>query len=131
MKALLLDAEWSPRPGYEPSERERREQRAENASLVYRTPSLRLAERPVPAPGPGELLVKVKACGVCGSDLHMIEQEPDGYMSSADPANLPVVLGHEFSGVVAEVGAGVDAIRPGDPVCVECSQWCGVCPPCR
>ena len=131
MKALLLEAEWSPRPGYEPSERERREQRAENANQVYRNPRLRLAERPVPRPGPGELLVQVRACGVCGSDLHMIEREPDGYMSSADPARLPVALGHEFSGVVSEVGPGVDAFRPGDAVCVEASQWCGACPPCR
>jgi scyllo-inosose 3-dehydrogenase len=131
MKALVLDAEWSPRTEYVPTERERREQRAENASLIYRQPTLRLADLPTPTAGPGEVLIEVKACGVCGSDLHMIEQLPDGYMSSADPANLPVALGHEFSGVVVEVGPGVETLAAGTRVAVEGSQWCGACLPCR
>jgi threonine dehydrogenase-like Zn-dependent dehydrogenase len=131
MKALLLDGEWNPRSGYVPSERERAEHRAANASQVYRGPTCRVGDIPVPEPGPSEVLVKVKACGVCGSDLHMLQTDADGYMLSADPAKLPVVLGHEFSGVVEALGPGAQGLRPGEPVCVESGQWCGHCVPCR
>jgi threonine dehydrogenase-like Zn-dependent dehydrogenase len=129
MKALLLDGEWSPRPGYVPSECERAEQRAENASQMYRSPTIRVADIPVPVHGSDEVLVKVS--GVCGSDLHMLDKDADGYMVSADPAKLPVVLGHEFSGVVEAVGSGVQTLHPGEPVCVESGQWCGTCVNCR
>src|SRR4051812_42541917 len=100
MQALQLDAEWSPRPDYTPTERERAERRAENANYIYRHPTLKMVTLPDPQTGPGEVRVRVRASGVCGSDLHMIESEPSGYMSSADPARLPVVLGHEFAGEV-------------------------------
>ena len=60
-----------------------------------------------PVPGPGEVLVEVEAAGICGSDLHVYGDE------IAIPIRVPVVVGHEFSGVVAAVGEGVGAVAPG------------------
>jgi propanol-preferring alcohol dehydrogenase len=73
---------------------------------------LRLAERPVPEPGPGQALVRVQACGVCGSDLFL---QKGGF----GPAiALPVVPGHEAAGVVAAIGPGVTEVSTGDQVAV-------------
>ena len=70
---------------------------------------LRLVERPVPEPGPGEVLVRIEACGVCGSDLFL---QKGGF--GAD--KLPRVPGHEAAGVVASLGSGVEGLSPGDQV---------------
>jgi alcohol dehydrogenase, propanol-preferring len=72
--------------------------------------ALRLAERPVPEPGPGQALVRVQACGVCGSDLFL---QKGGF---GPGIRMPVVPGHEAAGVVAAVGPGVDGVGPGDQV---------------
>ena len=86
---------------------------------------LRTAEIPRPAPGPGELLVAVRACGVCRTDLHVADGE------LPDP-KLPLVLGHEIVGTVAAAGAGVDGFAPGDRVGVPWLGWtCGACDYCR
>jgi propanol-preferring alcohol dehydrogenase len=86
---------------------------------------LALRERPAPQPGAGEILVEVAACGVCRTDLHVVDGElPD--------AKLPIVPGHEIVGRVAALGAGVAAFRPGDRVGIPWLGWtCGVCPYCR
>src|SRR2546430_380032 len=73
---------------------------------------LRLAERPVPEPGPGEALVRVQACGVCGSDVFL----QDGGFGAA--VKYPIVPGHEPAGVVAAVGPGVTAVAPGQQVAI-------------
>jgi propanol-preferring alcohol dehydrogenase len=86
---------------------------------------LRLAERPVPQPGNGELLVAVSACGVCRTDLHVV----DGDLT--DP-KLPIVPGHEIVGRVAAVGEGVNGFVIGERVGVPwLGATCGVCPYCR
>jgi S-(hydroxymethyl)glutathione dehydrogenase/alcohol dehydrogenase len=74
-------------------------------------------------PGPGEVLVDVKAAGVCHSDLHPARGDW--------PAKTPLVLGHEGAGVVIDVGAGVTSVRPGDHVVLCWAPACGVCAPCR
>jgi S-(hydroxymethyl)glutathione dehydrogenase / alcohol dehydrogenase len=76
-------------------------------------------------PGPGEVLVEVRAAGVCHSDLHPARGDW--------PIRAPIVLGHEGAGIVRDVGAGVDATqaRPGDRVVFSWAPACGVCPPCR
>jgi propanol-preferring alcohol dehydrogenase len=82
-----------------------------------------LIEVDVPAPGPGEVLVKVGGAGACHSDLHIMEA----------PA-LPwptFTLGHETAGWVAEIGAGVMSLREGDPVAVHSAWGCGRCSNCR
>src|SRR5882672_5114700 len=75
------------------------------------------------APGPGEVLVEVKAAGVCHSDLHPVRGDW--------PMKTPVVLGHEGAGIVREVGAGVKNVQRDDHVVLCWAPACGVCAPCR
>jgi D-arabinose 1-dehydrogenase-like Zn-dependent alcohol dehydrogenase len=77
----------------------------------------------VPAPGPGELLVRVKAAGICHSDAH--------YRSGVGSTNHPLTLGHEVAGVVDVLGDGVTTHRVGDRVCLHYLVTCGACPDCR
>jgi alcohol dehydrogenase, propanol-preferring len=86
-------------------------------------PELREVE--VPEPGPGAVLVKVSAAGLCHSDLHLMEW-PEGTL----PWTLPFTLGHETAGVVARLGAGVTAFAEGDAVLVYGPWGCGACPQC-
>ena len=81
---------------------------------------------PVPQAGPGELVVRNKVCGVCGTDVHIYHGEP----GSAD-VNPPVVLGHEYSGEVVEVGEGVTGFAVGDHVTIDPNIYCGHCPYCQ
>ncbi len=76
--------------------------------------------------GPHEVLVEVRACGVCGTDVHIYH----GEKGSAD-VTPPVVLGHEFSGRVVEVGSEVEVVAPGDHVTLDPNMYCGRCRPCR
>jgi len=85
-----------------------------------------LVEVSVPEPGPGEVLVKVAGAGACHSDLHLMEWPP-GQL----PFDPPFTLGHENAGWVESVGAGVNSVRPGDPVAVYGPWGCGVCRACR
>jgi len=86
--------------------------------------ALRRVERPIPEPGPGELRVRVVACGVCRTDLHVIDGEV--------PAMLPIVPGHEIVGRVEALGQGVSGIPIGDRIGIPwLGATCGVCPFCR
>lgn len=87
---------------------------------------IEIEERPVPQPGPGEVLVKVGAVGVCGSDVHYYAE---GRIGSAKVV-YPTVLGHEPSGVVEAVGEGV-SLEPGTRIAVEPAYPCGRCEHCR
>ncbi|MEZ5355711.1 MAG: alcohol dehydrogenase catalytic domain-containing protein [Bryobacteraceae bacterium] len=90
--------------------------------------TLDVVERPVPPdPGPGEVLVRLRAVGLCGSDLHWYQDGRVGY----NEAVYPMVLGHEPVGEVVAAGPGVDTHRPGDKVAIEPSVVCGVCEFCR
>ncbi len=81
-----------------------------------------------PSPAEGQLLIKVVACGVCRSNLHMIEGD---WLSGGLPAISPIVPGHEVTGVVAEVGAGVTDFEVGDRVGVQPLWWtCEHCEYC-
>ncbi len=90
-------------------------------------PGLELVERPVPKIRPDEVLIEVKRAGICGTDLHIYKWD-EWAQSRVRP---PVVLGHEFAGVVAEVGALVDRVSVGDVVSAEGHIICGVCEHCR
>jgi propanol-preferring alcohol dehydrogenase len=84
-----------------------------------------LRERSLPAPGPGEILVEIEACGVCRTDLHVVDNElPD--------VRCPIVPGHEIVGRVAATGAGVSGLAPGTRIGVPwLGATCGVCSYCR
>ncbi|MCX7889281.1 MAG: alcohol dehydrogenase catalytic domain-containing protein [Rhodobacteraceae bacterium] len=77
---------------------------------------------PVPEPGPGEVLVRVEAAGVCGTDRHLLRGEY--------PCTPPVTLGHEFGGIVVAAGPGA-GIAEGTRVCCDPNDWCGSCAMCR
>ena len=84
-----------------------------------------VAEVPRPVPGPADVLLRVLACGVCRTDLHVV----DGELPSP---RLPLVPGHQIVGIVEEVGAEVETIRPGERVGVTWLAWtCGTCALCR
>lgn len=84
---------------------------------------LRFDTAPDPTPGPGEVLLQVHRCGICGSDLHMTEDEIFGLPSGA-------IMGHEFSGTVVELGAGVERLKKGDNVTALPLGSCGKCAAC-
>ena len=85
--------------------------------------SLRVEAIEVPTPPPGECLVQVAACGVCGSDLHILDGETD--------ADLPLTLGHEAAGIISAVGDGSEGFAPGDRVFIDPILVCGFCALCR
>ena len=89
--------------------------------------SLRIEERAIPEPGPDEVLVQVKSVGVCGSDIHYFEH---GRIADFI-VEQPLVLGHEASGVVSAVGAGVTDLEVGTTVAMEPGVPCGRCKQCR
>ena len=96
-------------------------------AMIYRGdgPALTLEQRPVPEPGAGEVLVRVAACGVCRTDLHVV----DGDLTEP---RLPVVPGHEIVGRIAALGAGVDRFAEGERVGIPWLGWtCGTCRYCR
>jgi L-iditol 2-dehydrogenase len=95
-----------------------------NALLLKNYMELELTEMPAPEPGPDEVLVRVSACGICGSDIHGL----DGSSGRRIP---PLVMGHEASGVVAGIGARVSGLREGDRVTFDSTVSCGGCFFCR
>lgn len=131
MRALVLRGQWEPRPGYEVATAEVQTRKARVASQVWRNPVLDWEDVPEPHLAADEVLIQVRACGVCGSDTHCVETDDDGYMRFSGPTRLPEILGHEYSGTVVEVGPGVKHLKPGDPVAAEGMLWCGLCAPCR
>src|SRR5208337_1421313 len=85
--------------------------------------SLQATRRPVPRPGPGEVLIRVRASGLCSTDLHLLSgRQPLG--------ELPRILGHELSGDVVELGAGLTQWRQGDRVTAAIDVTCGCCRYC-
>jgi threonine dehydrogenase-like Zn-dependent dehydrogenase len=131
MKAMQLYAEWKPREGYRPKTSELQTKSTYNGNQTFYNPTLSMIDIPVPKAAPDEVLVKVKATGVCGSDVHMSQKDADGYTAYPGHCKFPVVLGHEWSGKIVEVGEKVRSLRPGDLVAVEEMQWCGACTACR
>jgi threonine dehydrogenase-like Zn-dependent dehydrogenase len=94
------------------------------SAVWYGVGDLRLEERPLPAMRPSDVLVDVAACGVCATDLHLL----DGSISLYQP---PRVLGHEVGGIVRAVGAAVSHVRPGDAVALDTNVPCNTCFHCR
>ncbi len=92
---------------------------------VVRTPgAAELVERDVPGPGETGVVIAIRACSICGGDLHI-------YKGKHPSAPLPMALGHELAGVVTGIGSKVSLVAVGDRVTVEPVIACGECPPCR
>ena len=93
------------------------------ALLLSKYRQLELADIPQPSPGPTEVLIRVAACGICGSDVH-------GYDGSSGRRIPPIVMGHEAAGVIAVLGEGVRGFAQGDRVTFDSTIYCGNCGPC-
>src|SRR5919202_2829103 len=96
-------------------------------AVLHRPGDIRIEERPMPEPGPGEVLVEITSVGVCGSDVHYYEHGRIG----PHVVRAPLVLGHESAGRVAALGPGVTRHRVGDRVTLEPGVPCGRCRECR
>jgi L-iditol 2-dehydrogenase len=86
--------------------------------------SLVVRDAPEPEVGPGDALIRVRACGICGSDVH-------GYDGSTGRRIPPIIMGHEAAGIIAAVGRDVTGWRPGDRVTFDSTVYCGDCHFCR
>ncbi len=136
MPGVTLVADWDPRPGFRLGSKDIEGRQSYLGSHVWRNPRLEIREYDIPAPGPEQVLLEVKACGICGSDVHMAQADKNGYIFYPGLTGFPSILGHEFSGMVVE--AGKNAInkktnRPfqgGEFVTSEEMLWCGQCKPC-
>lgn len=94
-------------------------------ALVLTAPStLAVQEVPTPQPAANEVLVRVRACGICGSDIH-------GWDGSSGRRRPPLIMGHEAAGELAAVGRDVMAFRAGDRVTFDSTVYCGACEECR
>lgn len=91
------------------------------ATRLIATHDIRSVEMPVPDPGPGEVLIRIEAAGICGTDRHLFKGE--------FPSKPPVTLGHEFSGIIIASGPGAD-IANGTRVACDPNDWCGRCDAC-
>lgn len=94
------------------------------AGILYNAKDIRVGDAPLPAIKPDEVLVESKAAGICGTDLHIYRGEFTGRVS------FPAIQGHEFGGLVVEVGAEVRNFKPGDRVTVDPVISCHSCPAC-
>jgi len=94
------------------------------AVVIEKPKFFQVKEVPDPRPGEGEVLLEVKACCVCGTDIHLLDGDFKG-------AFYPLIPGHEFSGVVKEVGPKVSHVKPGDRAAVEPFMACGYCYFCK
>lgn len=131
MRAFVLRGTWAPTGGVRLSAREQEERRSYTSGLCWKDISCGMEDVPVPEPGDGEVLIRVGACGVCGSDIHAIAAKPDGYMQYNCHTRLPVILGHEFAGEIVEVGKNVKGYQVGDLIAAEQIHYCGTCQNCR
>ena len=136
MRGVTLFADWDPKPDFVLGAKDIEGKQTYLGSRVWRNPRVEIVESDIPTPGPREVLLEVKACGVCGSDVHMAQKDDDGYMWYPGLTGFPAILGHEVSGVVVEAGSEArdkatnEPFKGGERVCTEEMIWCGECKPC-
>jgi 2-desacetyl-2-hydroxyethyl bacteriochlorophyllide A dehydrogenase len=94
------------------------------AAVFHGPDDLRVEEVERPTAGPGEVLLAVERCGICGTDSHIVR----GHFPAP---NLPLIIGHEFSGTVVAIGSGVTHVEPGDRATADINIACGTCYFCR
>lgn len=93
------------------------------AAVIYKPGDIRVIEKDVPTPKENEVLIRIKACGVCGTDHSLY--------TGGFPANYPVIIGHEFAGEVVATGTDVKSLEIGDRVTVDPNRTCRRCDYCR
>ncbi|MFX1526376.1 MAG: scyllo-inosose 3-dehydrogenase [Promethearchaeota archaeon] len=136
MKAVELSAQWNPKPNFKLGVKDIDGKLTYLGSQVWRYPSIRIIEKDIPKIKPNEVLIKVKRCGICGSDVHMAQSYQDGYIYYPGLTSFPVTLGHEFAGEIVDLGEHAinkrtgKLFKKGEPVTVEEMVWCGECKPC-
>jgi len=136
MKTVELSARWDPKPDFKIGSKDIDGKLTYLGSQVWRDPNLKVIEKEKPQIKPSEVLIQVKRCGICGSDVHMNQAYDDGYIYYPGLTAFPVTLGHEFAGEIVEVGSQAISKRTGklyekgEPVTVEEMAWCGECKPC-
>lgn len=96
------------------------------SAVFYGKHDLRIEESMMPDVHDDDVLIEVKACGVCGTDVHIYEGD-----KGAAAVTPPTILGHEFAGVIYAVGKNVKNYKVGDHVCIDPNCYCGECEPCR
>ncbi len=105
------------------------------AAVWYGRRDTRVVDVPdAPSPGPGEVKIKIAWAGVCGTDLHEYAAGPIFMPIAPHPLtgkSAPLIQGHEFSGVIVDVGPGVEGFKPGDRVTADSAIWCGSCWACQ
>lgn len=136
MKALRMYADWDPKPGFKLGAKDIEGRQTYLSSQVWRNPQLKLEDVAVPQPKDNEVVIQIRACGICGTDVHMYQTDDDGYMFYPGLTGFPATIGHELSGVVAAAGPKAlnkSTNKPfslGEKVCAEEMIWCGSCKPC-
>ncbi len=136
MKAVRLHATWAPKKGFKLGAKDINKVQTYLGSQVWKNPVIKIEDIPEPEPGPNEVMIEVKACGICGSDVHMAQPDKDGYIYYPGLTGFPCTLGHEFAGVVVKAGPGayskrtMKPFKEGEAVTAEEMLWCGRCRPC-
>jgi threonine dehydrogenase-like Zn-dependent dehydrogenase len=136
MKTVEQQAKWNPVEGFVPDARDIVGKLTYFGSKVWSDPKLKIVDRPIPKIGPTEVLLKIRACGICGTDVHMLQTKADGRIMYPGLTAFPCVTGHELSGTVVEAGElAIDKLtgkrfKEGSAVCAEEMLWCGRCRPC-
>lgn len=131
MRAFYVEADWAPKPGYQLSAREKETKRSARGNSIWKNIRGAVTDRPEPKCGDEQVLLKVGAGGICGTDAHLLQKDDDGYTKYDGHSKYPIVLGHEFSGEVVEIGKKVKYLKVGDLVSIESMHWCGECDACR
>ena len=140
MKAVRLFLDWQPKEGAQLGPREIEGKRAQEGSKFWRNPKVQIVQEPLPKIGPTEALIKVRACGICGSDVLMAGSDEEGYTRYGYLMSNGVTIGHEFSGEIMAVGEKIEELQrktgkeifgTGTPVTAQCVVNCGFCEKCK
>ncbi|MHA1791298.1 MAG: scyllo-inosose 3-dehydrogenase [Promethearchaeota archaeon] len=137
MKAVRLHAKWEPRSDFKLGEKDVDGKLTYLGSRVWKDPEIKIEDVPVPEIKPNEVLIEVRRCGICGSDVHMYQTDDDGYIFYPGLTAFPCTLGHEFAGVVVKTGERAYNKRTnkifevGEPVTAEEMVHCDECTPCN
>ncbi len=140
MKAVRLFLDWHPREDAQLGIRDIEGKRAQEGSKVWRNPRVQIVQESLPKIGATKVLIKVKACGICGSDVLMVDSDEARYTRYGYLMSNGVTIGHEFSGEIVAMGekvaelqarTGKEIFSIGTPVAAQCVVNCGLCEKCK